>query len=110
MYSKTLQAIEASGSTNSSVHYADSYLYLKSIVDEKINSMQLGDAQTDLKRLSIWLGRAASINSNDGSFSSEFVRGSTEAFAAMEGHPANKGIRVRSSLIARPDPECNRLV
>ncbi|MES2205502.1 MAG: calcium-binding protein, partial [Pseudomonadota bacterium] len=84
---ETLKAEKAFGETDSKQHYANAYYYLKSIVDNNIDITPEGAQKADLKRLSIWLDRAASINSNDGSFSSEFVRGATESFAFTEGHP-----------------------
>lgn len=65
--------------------YPDAYRYLETIVrDHMIGA----DANTrrDLESTATWLDRAASINANDGSFSSEFVRGSTIEATGINGN------------------------
>ena len=61
--------------------YADAYNYLRDIVIAQGN---FANSQ-DLGALATWFDTAAHINANDGSFQSEFVRGSTEAIATSQG-------------------------
>ena len=63
--------------------YAEAYRYLRDIV----GNMQNRNYTDDRNRLQTWLDRAASINANDGSFASEFVRGYTESIGQAIGKP-----------------------
>ena len=65
--------------------YADGYNYLRGIVNQKIPAEGDPAKSQDLAALSAWFDAAAHINANDGSFKSEFVRGSTEAVARSQG-------------------------
>jgi Ca2+-binding RTX toxin-like protein len=62
------------------------YLYVRSIVLDQIAS---GDTNPDLATMANWLQSAASINANDGSGVSEFVRGATEGFGTLIGKPVS---------------------
>jgi len=66
-----------------SKQYAEAYRYLRDIVGD----MQNRNYTDDRNRLQTWLDRAASINANDGSFASEFVRGYTESIGQAMGKP-----------------------
>jgi hypothetical protein len=67
--------------------YAE-YDYMRGIVDNARASEIDSGRSTELGNLSTWLDRAASINSNDGSFASEFVRGATSGIRErLTGEP-----------------------
>lgn len=67
--------------------YAE-YDYMRGIVDNARASEIDSGRSTELGNLSTWLDRAASINSNDGSFASEFVRGATSGIRErLRGEP-----------------------
>lgn len=68
----TLQSLQTAGLAAG--NYADAYRYLRDIAQAQGAS----DVAT-------WLDRAASINANDGSWSSEYVRGTTQAAVASNG-------------------------
>lgn len=71
--------------------YVEAYKYMRDIVhDERIQTTDTGRSY-DLLKLENWLDRAASINGNDGSFSSEFVRGATEGIRERLGKPLSEG-------------------
>ena len=71
--------------------YVEAYKYMRDIVhDERIQTTDTGRSY-DLLKLENWLDRAASINGNDGSFSSEFVRGATEGIRERLGNPLSEG-------------------
>jgi len=58
--------------------WSQAYNYLHDIVQvQRIQTTNDAGRQYDLYKLENWLDRAASINANDGSFSSEYVRGAT---------------------------------
>jgi hypothetical protein len=65
--------------------YPDAYRYLSDIAKEQYKLAETDTQRQQLETIAIWLDRAASINANDGSFSSEFVRGATEEFGALGG-------------------------
>lgn len=67
-------------------HYEEAYRYLRDIAQSQ------GD-----KAVATWLERAASINSDDGSFASEFVRGSTEEAGRQNGKPISDADFQRAS-------------
>ena len=71
--------VSAIGDLMNSGRYADGYRLVRQIVDEYRTDNPSPENLEPLNRLSVWLDAAASINSNDGSFSSEYVRGETEA-------------------------------
>jgi hypothetical protein len=58
--------------------YPGAYDYLKGIVDKNIPFAQTNEEAIDLQTLRNWFGRASDINADDGTVSSEFVRGATE--------------------------------
>ena len=66
------------------------YLYIKNIVDNSIAITTNPSKLSNLKILSNWLGNAASINANDGSTKSEFVRGYTIAYGILTGRPVSE--------------------
>ncbi|QDL56146.1 calcium-binding protein [Rhodoferax aquaticus] len=67
--------------------YVEAYEYMRDIVhDKRIQTTDTGRSY-DLLKLENWLDRAASINGNDGSLSSEFVRGATEGIRERLGNP-----------------------
>jgi Ca2+-binding RTX toxin-like protein len=70
--------------------YADGYRYVKTIVDANIQTNQNPTTLSNLRILSNWLGNAASINANDGSAKSEFVRGYTIAYGVLSGVPVTE--------------------
>src|SRR5438445_13660748 len=67
--------------------YADAYSFMKDIVQDWAPSAQTDQQALEYQALANWLDRAASINSNDGSWSSEFVRGATESIGSALGRP-----------------------
>jgi len=67
--------------------YLDAYRYLRDITNQAITLSATAEQRQRLETFSMWLDRAASINANDGSFSSEFVRGITQEFGALEKKP-----------------------
>ena len=67
--------------------YPEAYDYLRDIVDRERRQTTDMARSYDLLNLRNWLDRASSINSNDGSFSSEFVRGATAGVRARLGNP-----------------------
>ena len=67
--------------------YPDAYRYLRDIANQAITASVAADQHQRLETFTMWLDRAASINANDGSFSSEFVRGVTKEFGALEKKP-----------------------
>ncbi|VTU27033.1 hypothetical protein H6CHR_02715 [Variovorax sp. PBL-H6] len=68
--------------------YAEAYEYMRGIVDGARSSEIDATRSTELGNLSTWLDRAASINANDGSFASEFVRGATSGIRErLTGEP-----------------------
>ena len=71
----------------SSGSYADGYRYAQSIVDSARGSESNPEKSRDLEVLSNWLGNAASINENDGSPKSEFVREATKSAGEQVGKP-----------------------
>ena len=77
----TLQAFINSG------NYAAGYLEVKEIVDQARASTTDTSQQVQLEILSNWLTNAASINSDDGSVKSEFVREATSSIATQVGNP-----------------------
>ena len=79
----TLQDFQSAG------QYADAYRYMRDIVRDQQPYASTLERAMEYQRLENWLDRAASINANDGSYSSEFVRGATEAIAEKIGKPIN---------------------
>ncbi|MCI3203846.1 MULTISPECIES: calcium-binding protein [Pandoraea] len=87
--------------------YANGYLYVKTLVVDEISS---GNQDASLKGLANWFDYASSINENDGRFVSQYVRGATEAFAALMNKPVddarfqvasnNLAIRMLDSMVA----------
>ncbi|MGB4347843.1 MAG: calcium-binding protein [Burkholderiaceae bacterium] len=71
-------------SLNTAERYPDAYRYLRDIAKKANTSSATVEQRQQLEILTTWLDRAASINANDGSFTSEFVRGATEQFGALE--------------------------
>ena len=68
--------------------YAEAYQYMRGIVDNERASEIDSTRATELGNLSTWLDRAASINGNDGTFASEFVRGATSGIRErLTGEP-----------------------
>ncbi|HUW25981.1 MAG TPA: hypothetical protein VMW07_05590 [Gallionella sp.] len=67
--------------------FADGYNYLRDIVNQKIPAEGDFAKSQDLTVLAAWFDTAAHINANDGSFVSEFVRGSTEYVNRTQGVP-----------------------
>lgn len=67
--------------------FADGYNYLRDVVNQQIPGEIDFARSQDLTALSAWFDAAAHINADDGSFVSEFVRGSTEAVMRSEGSP-----------------------
>lgn len=65
--------------------FSDGYLYVKNIVDIALQNEGDFSKASEMETLSNWLGNAAQINADDGSFKSEFVRGATEAAGASLG-------------------------
>jgi|GEM_PF-1596160 Ca2+-binding RTX toxin-like protein len=65
-------------------NFPEGYRYLKSVVDGKITTETNESNLDQLNKLSNWLDSAASINSNDGSFVSEFVYNATNNFSLLE--------------------------
>ena len=73
--------------------YPAAYLYLKEIV--------ASDPHND-QRLADWLGKAAHINSNDGTFYSDLVRGATINAAQNEGEVVTEeDFQIASDLLAK---------
>ncbi len=79
-----------------SSHYADGYRYLRDVVNQQIQSEVLNHPiptaddrarSNDLMALAAWFDAAAHINADDGSFVSEFVRGTTEGVMVYQGAP-----------------------
>ncbi|WP_275271279.1 hypothetical protein [Limnobacter sp. P1] len=65
-------------------NFPEGYRYLKSVIDGKITTETDESNLDQLNKLSNWLDSAASINSNDGSFVSEFVYNATNNFSLLE--------------------------
>ncbi|GAB3627295.1 Poly(beta-D-mannuronate) C5 epimerase 1 [Pandoraea terrae] len=65
--------------------YAGGYLYIRSIVESQHQQGHNNDVSKDLEIISNWLANAASINSNDSTFKSEFVRTTTKAAGRQLG-------------------------
>lgn len=63
--------------------YPDAYRYVRDISSQAAVNAATGAQNQELNTVATWMDRAASINANDGSFSSEFVRGATEAMGAI---------------------------
>jgi hypothetical protein len=95
-------------------NYADAYRYLRDIVRNKELDANPPDVASEYEILETWVDRAASISANDGSFSSEFVRGATESIGASIGKPItdtqfqeasnNLAQNVISSVISTKEP------
>jgi hypothetical protein len=67
--------------------YPDAYNHMRDIVQqERIQTID-NSRRYDLFKLENWLDRASSINSDDGSFSSEYVRGATIGIRERLGKP-----------------------
>jgi Arc/MetJ-type ribon-helix-helix transcriptional regulator len=67
--------------------YAEAYEYMRNAVQEQ-RLQQTDTARSyELLKLETWLDRAASINGNDGSDVSEFVRGATAGVRERLGNP-----------------------
>ena len=62
------------------------YLLMRDAVREHM-PITGGARWEEFRKLDSWLDRAASINSDDGSFTSEFVRGATAGASAINGRP-----------------------
>jgi hypothetical protein len=68
--------------------YSEAYEHMRGIVDNARASEIDTARASELGNLSTWLDRAASINSNDGSCASEFVRGATSGIRErLTGEP-----------------------
>ena len=65
--------------------YPEAYRYMRDIVRNLQPSANTSESKSEYESLQNWLDTAAKINSNDGSFSSEVVRGSTIGFAEGQG-------------------------
>ena len=69
--------------------YPQAYSYLKGLVRDQM-IMADADTKRDPNTTATWLDRAAAINANDGSFSSEFVRGATREAGYINGTPISE--------------------
>ena len=65
--------------------YAAGYNYLRDVVNQKIPTAGDFTQSQDLAALEAWFDAAGHINANDGSFVSEYVRGSTEFVTRSQG-------------------------
>ena len=76
------------------------YLLMRDIVREHM-PITGGQRWEEFRKLDSWLDRAASINSDDGSFTSEFVRGATAGASAINGKPlSNEEFQAASNTLA----------
>lgn len=82
--------------------YAAGYEYMRDIVrNERLQTTDT-DRSYELLKLENWLDRAASINSKDGPFSSEFVRGETIGIRERLGNPLSEAeFQAASDALAR---------
>jgi hypothetical protein len=77
------------------------YLLMRDIVREHM-PITGGQRWEEFRKLDSWLDRAASINSDDGSFTSEFVRGATAGASAINGKPlSNEEFQAASDILAQ---------
>jgi hypothetical protein len=65
--------------------YPDAYRYLRDLANQGIVTATTDKQRSELSTIATWMDRAASINGNDLSFSSEFVRGATRAMGEITG-------------------------
>jgi len=77
--------------------YPAAYRFMRDIARDNLAEMPTGSARKDLNVLQNWLDVAASVNSDDKSFSSELVRGSTQYFALLEGKHIDEATFQRAS-------------
>jgi hypothetical protein len=68
-------------------NFPAAYLYLRDLANQAAAAAPTVQQRDDLNSSATWLDRAASINANDGSFTSEFVRGATAEMASQMGKP-----------------------
>lgn len=66
-------------------NYADGYRYVNDIVDAAHQGEPDPAKANDLEITSSWLDNAVSINANDGSFKSDFVRAATKSAGEQVG-------------------------
>ena len=80
----TLQQINQLKAYEGAGQYGDAYKYLRDI-ENPTNGSAVGVPNSGT--LSSWLDKAASINTNDGSFVSNAVRGATKGYGEYNGSP-----------------------
>jgi len=69
-------------------YYPEAYRQMQSYVNDAAANATDAATVSELNNLSNWLDKAASINSNDGSLASDFVRGATEGiYEQIKGVP-----------------------
>lgn len=70
-------------------NYADGYQYVKDIVDAARQGESDSSVASDLEVTSKWFESAASINANDGSFISDYVRAAIKSVGELVGKPVS---------------------